>query len=72
MARRMTRHRGLWVSELSNLGVVLGIVWDMTQKPGTAGAIAAVAGGYAVGAALALWFTRAPAEELAAVTEPAG
>src|SRR2546423_10860325 len=40
-ARRMARHPGLWVAELSNLGVVFGIVWDMTQKPGTASAIAA-------------------------------
>ena len=70
-ARRMTRHPGLWVAEFSNLGVVLGIVWDMTQKPGIGAAIAAVVGGYAVGAALALPFTKAPAEELAAATEPA-
>jgi hypothetical protein len=70
-ARRMTRHPGLWVSEFSNLGVVLGIVWDMTQKPGLGEAIAAVLVGYAVGAVLALGFTRAPAEELAAAGEPA-
>ena len=70
-ARRMTRHPGLWVAEFSNLGVVFGIVWDMTQKPGTAGAIAAVVGGYLVGAAVALPFTRLPAEELAPATEPA-
>ena len=71
-ARGMTRHPGLWVAEFSNLGVVLGIVWDMTQKPGTAGAVAAIVGGYAVGAALALLFSRAPAEDLAPVSEPAG
>jgi hypothetical protein len=70
-ARRMTRHPGLWVAEFSNLGVVFGIVWDMTQKPGTASAIAAVLGGYLVGAAVALPFTRMPAEELAPATEPA-
>jgi hypothetical protein len=70
-ARRMTRHPGLWVSEFSNLGVVFGIVWAMTQKPGTASAIAAVLGGYAVGALAALPFTRAPAEELAAAAESA-
>jgi hypothetical protein len=70
-ARRMIRHPGLWVAEFSNLGVVFGIVWDMTQKPGTASAIAAVLGGYLVGAALALPFTRAPAEELAPATETA-
>jgi uncharacterized membrane protein len=70
-ARRMTRHPGLWVSEFSNLGVVFGIVWDMTQKPGLGESIAAVVGGYAVGAVLALGFTRAPAEELESAGEPA-
>jgi hypothetical protein len=70
-ARRMARHPGLWVSEFSNLGVVFGIVWDMTQKPGVAGAIAAIVGGYVVGAAAAFPFTRAPAEELATAAEPA-
>jgi hypothetical protein len=70
-ARRLTRHPGLWVAEFSNFGVVLGIVWAMTQKPGTATAVAAIVGGYAVGAILALRFTKAPAAELTAVTEPA-
>src|SRR5207247_66196 len=37
-ARKMTRHPGLWVTEFTNLGIVLGIVWNMTQKPGTASA----------------------------------
>jgi hypothetical protein len=69
-ARRAARHPVLWVAELSNLGVVLGIVWNMTQKPGTAGAIAALVGGYAVGAALALWFARMPAEALSGASEP--
>jgi hypothetical protein len=70
-ARRMARHPGLWVAELSNIGVVLGVVWCMTQKPGTASSIAAVVGGYLVGVALALPFTRMPAEELAPAAEPA-
>jgi hypothetical protein len=69
-ARRMTRHPGLWVSEFTNIGVVLGVIWDMTQKPGLGEAIAAVLVGYAVGAVLAIGFTRAPAEELAAASEP--
>ncbi len=43
----------------------------MTQKPGTATAVAAVAGGYAVGAVVALRFTQAPRDELAAATETA-
>ena len=71
-ARRMTRHPGLWVTEFANFGVVLGIVWNMTQKPGVGGAVAAVVGGYAVGTAVALWASRAPRDELAAATEPAG
>ncbi len=71
-ARRMTRHPGLWVTEFANIGVFFGIVWNMTQKPGTGEAIAAIAGGYAVGAIVAIWLTRAPATEMAeAVTEPA-
>jgi hypothetical protein len=67
----MARHPGLWVADLSNLGVVLGIVWAMTQKSGTASSIAAVLGGYLVGAAVALPFTRLPAEELTPAAEPA-
>jgi hypothetical protein len=67
----MTRHPGLWVNEFSNFGVVFGIAWAVTQKPGTASAIVAVLGGYAVGALPALPFTRAPAEELAPAAESA-
>ena len=71
-ARRMTRQRGLWIPEYTNLALVLGIVWNMTQKPGTGASIAAVVGGYAVGLVLGLWLSRAPAGELEAVIEPAG
>ena len=71
-ARRMTLHPGLWVVELANLGIVLGIVWNMTEKPGWGESIAAVAVGYAAGAGLALLFSRAPQDEPAAATEPAG
>ncbi|HEU5405849.1 MAG TPA: hypothetical protein VFU52_07180, partial [Gaiellaceae bacterium] len=46
-ARRMALHPGLWVVEFSNLGIVFGVVWNMTQKPGLGGAIAAVLVGYA-------------------------
>ena len=70
-ARRMTLHPGLWVVELSNLCVVFGVVWNMTEKPGWGGSIAAIVVGYAVGAGLALLFRRAPQEELAAATGPA-
>jgi len=64
-ARRMTLHPGLWVVEFANFGIVLGVVWNMTEKPGWGSSIAALLVGYAVGAALALYFSRAPQEELA-------
>jgi hypothetical protein len=69
-ARRMCLHPGLWVVEFSNLGIVFGVVWNMTLKPGLGESIAAVLVGYAVGAALALFITRSAQEELAGVTEP--
>jgi hypothetical protein len=71
-ARRMTLHPGLWVVEFSNLGIVFGVVWDMTEKPGLGGSLAAVLGGYAVGAVLALLATRTQREELVATPEIAG
>ena len=69
-ARRMTRHPGLWVVEFTNLALVLGIVWNMTQKPSTASAVATLVVAYAVGVALALLFSRAPADVPSAVGEP--
>ncbi len=71
-ARRLTLHPGLWVVEFANLGIVLGVVWNMTEKPGWGGSIAAVLIGYVVGAALALRCSRAPRDELAATGEAAG
>jgi hypothetical protein len=70
-ARRMTRDPALWMATFANPGIVLGIMWNMTQKPGTAEAIAAVAIGYAVGAALAFPFTKVGAAEERAVVDPA-
>jgi hypothetical protein len=70
--RRLALHPGLWVVEFTNIGIVLGVVWNMTQKPGLGESLAAVLVGYAVGAALALFITRAPQEELAATGEAAG
>jgi hypothetical protein len=70
-ARRMTLHPGLWVVEFSNLGIVMGVVWNMTQKPGLGGSLAAVLVGYAVGATLALLVTRTGQEELAAAPDAA-
>jgi hypothetical protein len=71
-ARRMTRYTPLWFAELSALGLVFGIIWNMTTKPGTGSAIAAAIGGYAVGAVLAFPFTRKPSTEAAPVSEPVG
>jgi hypothetical protein len=63
----MTRHPGLWVVEFTQVGLVLAIVWNMTQKPGTASAIAALVGGVA----LALRFMNAGAADVTAAVEPA-
>jgi hypothetical protein len=65
-ARRMTRHPAHWVSELGNVGLVFGIIWNMTQKPGTLEAVAALLVAYVIALALALRFSRAPAAELPA------
>jgi uncharacterized membrane protein YczE len=70
--RRLALHPGLWVVEFTNIGLVLGVVWNMTQKPGLGESLAAVLIGYAVGGALALFVTRSPQAELASAGEPAG
>lgn len=70
-ARRLTVDRPLWGAAFSNEGLVLAIVWVMTQKPGWGGAIAAVVIGYGVGAALGLTLAHKPAIEAAPATEPA-
>ena len=70
-ARRMTRHPGLWVVEFTNVALVLGIVWNMTQKPGTASAVVTLVVAYAVGVTAALWSSRARADAPVAATEPA-
>jgi hypothetical protein len=69
-ALRKTRYLPLWWAEMSAIGLVLGIVWNMTTKAGLGSSIAAAVGGYAVGVALALVFTRQPSTEAAPVTEP--
>lgn len=57
-ARRMTRYPGLWIGEFSSIGLVLGIVWNMVEKPDLAGAIAAAACGYLVGAGVGIVLAR--------------
>ena len=70
-ARRLARDPGILVATFANPAIVFGIIWNMTQKPGAAGSIAAVLGAYAVGAALGLRLSRLPAVQASAVTEPA-
>lgn len=67
-ARKMTCDRALWIVSFANPGIVLGVVWAMTQKPGTAGAIAAVVIGYVVGAVAALQFAKPVTGEVEVVT----
>ena len=65
-ASMMCRYWGLWMIEFSAIGLVLGVVWNMTTKPGTGSSIAAAAIGYGVGAGLGHLFSRAGAERVAA------
>jgi hypothetical protein len=53
-ARALANDRVLWVVLLANPGIALAITWNMTVKPGAAGAVAAVLIGYGAGAAIAL------------------
>jgi hypothetical protein len=62
-ARTMCRYWGLWMVEFSAIGLVLGVVWNMTTKPGTGASIAAAVIGYAVGASLGYLFSRAGADQ---------
>lgn len=70
-ARRLTVNPLLWGAEFSNMGLVLGIVFVMTEKLGWGAGIAAVVIGYAAGAALSLRLARRDVTEAEAVTEPA-
>ena len=69
-ARRLARDPVLWIVTFANPGIVLGILWNMINKPSSAEAITAVVVGYLVGAAVALPFTREQAVETQAVTDP--
>jgi uncharacterized membrane protein len=71
-ARRLARDPVLWIVTFANPGIVLGILWNMVNKPSSAEAITAVVVGYLVGAAVALPFTRELASETQAVTDPTG
>jgi hypothetical protein len=71
-ARRRAVHPSLWLAEFSNLGIVFGIIWDMTHKPGTTEAVAAIVIGYAAGALLSIWLTSGRAREIPAAAESSG
>ena len=66
----MTCDRATWIVSFTNPGIVLGVVWVMTQKPGTVEAIASVVVGYVVGALVALQFTKATAAEVEPAAAP--
>jgi len=68
-AKRLTRDPALWIASFSNPGMVLGVIWAMTEKPGTGEAIAAVVIGYGAGATIAFRFARAPRVAAQAVPE---
>jgi hypothetical protein len=70
-ARRLTRDPLLWAAAFANEGLVLGIIWVMTQKPGYGEGIAALAIAYAAGVVVSLAFTRAPGAEAAPATDTA-
>ncbi len=63
--RQLAHDRVLWVVLLANPGIVLAITWNMTVKPGTAEAIAAILVGYGLGAATALLVTKQPHDQAA-------
>lgn len=69
-ARLLARDPILWVVTFANPGIVLGILWNMVNKPGIGEAIAAVVIGYAVGAVVAMLCRRGRAMEAQAVTHP--
>ena len=43
--------------------MVFGVAWNMSEKPGTAAAIASIVIAYAVGAGVAMRMTRMPVGE---------
>lgn len=65
--RKLTCDPALWIVSFGNPGLVVGIVWNMTQKPGLLGAIVAAVIGLVAGAAIALPFAKVPAAEASMV-----
>jgi hypothetical protein len=69
--RRLARDARLWTVTLANPAMVFAIAWNMTEKPGTAAAIASIVIAYAVGAAVAMRMTRMPAAPPEPAAKPA-
>jgi hypothetical protein len=67
-ARQLARDRVLWIILLANPGIVLGITWNMTVKPGATEAVVAILVGYGLGAAAGLVVARRPGEREPVVT----
>ena len=61
--RELAHDPVLWVILFANPGIVLAITWNMTVKPSTPGAVAAILVGYALGAATGLLVTKQPHEQ---------
>jgi hypothetical protein len=59
-ARKMTRDRALWIADLTNEALVLGIIWVMVEKSNWASGIAVLVFAYAVGVIAAVALTRTP------------
>lgn len=70
-ARSQTVNPLLWGAAFSNEGLVLAIIWVMTEKPGWGGSIAAIVIGYAVGVAVSMRLARRDAVEAVPAGEPA-
>jgi hypothetical protein len=70
--RRVLQQPALYWPEFGNLGIVGGIVWNMTQKPGTWAAVAAVVVGEAVGIVVGVRLAKARAQAASVAAEPAG
>jgi hypothetical protein len=56
----MTRDRALWIADLTNEALVLGIIWVMVEKSNWASGIAVLVFAYAVGVIAAVALTRTP------------
>ena len=68
-ARKMTRDRALWIADLTNEALVLGIIWVMVEKSNWASGIAVLVFAYTVGVIAAVALTRTPTVGLEPVTE---